>query len=99
MQQLIVNELADGDLVIYEDLDVEYKHNTSKLHTAPTMIADKRLPYGTQLKEMTHSVTNNTTNKEFKCFIVRTTDEDYNYWNFMTQCTAYGKDNKPMEEL
>ena len=50
MQQLIVNELADGDLVIYEDLDVEYKHNTGKLHTVPTMIADKRLPYGTQLK-------------------------------------------------
>ena len=30
MEKLNINELQDGDLVIYSDLDVEFKHDSLK---------------------------------------------------------------------
>ena len=93
MQELNINELNDGDLVIYMDLDVEFKHNSNKIHSVPAMMADKRLPYGTELKDFSHKVTNPETGKVFYCFIVKTTDEDYEYWNNIPGCTPYGYDN------
>lgn len=93
MQELDINELSDGDLVIYMDLDVEFKHNSNRVYISPVMIADKRLPYGTELKDFTHKVTNSENGKIFYCFIVKTTDEDYEYWNNMPNCTPYGYDN------
>lgn len=88
MVKLNINELEDNDLVIYEDYDVEFKHNTNGVHSLPVLLADKRLPTGVCLKQFTHILS--LSDKEIRCFVVKTTDEDFNYWNDMPKCRAYG---------
>ena len=95
MQELNINKLNDGDLVIYEDLDVEFKHNSNKVHSSPSMCTNHRLPYGTKLKTFTHKVTMGSV--YIKCFVVKTTDDDFEYWSTIPNCTPYGYDNKPGE--
>lgn len=95
MSELNINELSDGDLVIYADLDMEFKHNSNKYHTPPRLIPLRRLPFGTQLKPFMHFVTTNAGNLE--CFIVRTTDADYEFYDSHPNCTPYGYDNSPRE--
>lgn len=89
MVELNINELHDGDLVVYSDRDVEFKHNSSKVHTSPRLVPDKRLPLNVELKEFTHCVNKGTPN-EVSLFIVKETDDDYSYWDKMPNCTSYG---------
>lgn len=74
-----INSLADGDLVVYEDFYVELKFNSVAVFSPATMLPTHRLPGDTELKPMTHCV-NKGKPSEIRCFIVRTTDPDYNKW-------------------
>ena len=93
MEQLNISELSDGDLVIYADLDMEFKHNSDKCHTPPCLVPRRRLPFGTQLKPFTHFVT--TATGKLECFVVRTTDVDFDFYDSHPNCTPYGYDNSP----
>ena len=71
-----INELQDGDIVIYEDRDREVKHNTNKVHTNPRMIGNGKLDKDVPLKSFTHVLTTEMGNK-FKLFIINLYDEQY----------------------
>jgi hypothetical protein len=91
-QELNINYLSDGDLVIYEDADVEFKHH-SHLHNA-RMVPEHRLPYGISLPNMQYVVNKDSPN-QIQCAVVKTSDEQYNYYNNIQGCTPYGYDNNP----
>ena len=75
-----LNELRDGDIVIYEDRDREIKHNTNSVYSDSVMIYNGSLSEDIPLKEFTHVLTLQNINK-FRLFIVRTSDSDYNLYS------------------
>jgi len=91
--ELNINYLADGDLVIYEDSDVEFKHKSNSFNSS-RLVTEHRLPYGTILPDMKY-VVNKGTEKELKCAVVKTDDEKYEFYNSIPNCTPYGYSNKP----
>ena len=90
MKELNINYLNDGDLVIYQDSDVEVKHH-SHLHNA-RMVPQHRLPYNTPLPKMQYVVNKDTPN-QIECAVVKTSDEQYDYYNNLEGCTLYGFPN------
>ena len=88
MKELNINYLRDGDLVIYNDRDVEFKHRSMSAFSNPRLIP-MRTRYTYTLKPMEYK------HGGFECFVVKH-DE---YYLVKTYCDHSGVEQQSQEYI